>query len=45
MLNTAEEYTSLIKGQTPDEEKHDIFIDVEPVSLCKYIAKLIFKVH
>lgn len=33
MLNAAPEYTKLIKGQTPDPEKHQIFIEVEPVSL------------
>lgn len=33
MLNAAPEYTRLIKGQNPDPEKHQIFIEVEPVSL------------
>lgn len=32
MLGVAEEYTALIDGMDPEPERHQIFVDVEPVS-------------
>uniref|UniRef100_A0A1Q3FQQ9 Sensory neuron membrane protein 2 n=1 Tax=Culex tarsalis TaxID=7177 RepID=A0A1Q3FQQ9_CULTA len=32
MMGAAEEYTSLIDGLHPDPEKHQIFVDVEPLT-------------
>lgn len=37
MLNTAKEYTSLIRGQNPEEEKHSIFLEIEPVIINFYL--------
>lgn len=32
MMNTAPEYTKTVKGLNPDFNKHQIFVDIEPVS-------------
>lgn len=34
MYETHPKYTSLIRGQNPSYEKHQIYMDVEAVSLC-----------
>ena len=33
MMDIDSRYSSLIDGQHPDPEKHQIYIDIEPVSI------------